>query len=205
MRSRSIATVSLSLLGAAALYAQQSATLQLQQTFREPFSLVRGVVELSDGRVLVADQREVAVYAADFRTGQRRRIGTGEGAGPHEYKGPVGLFHLNGDTVAIYQGKPGGFLWMNPTLELDTGIERDDLPQDIRRTVANKKTFGSEAEVTAYVFNLRAIADRDAEREDEPESTTTTSSSTTTTSQVSSTTTAPVTTTRPPATTTTNP
>ena len=101
MLSRSIAAGSI-LLSAAALEAQQPAALQLQETFREPFSLVRGIAELSNGRVLVADQREMSVYAADFRTGQRRRIGTGEGAGPHEYKAPVGLFHLRGDTVAIY-------------------------------------------------------------------------------------------------------
>jgi hypothetical protein len=75
MLSRSIAAVSILLLSATGVRAA-TVSLQLQQTFREPFSLVRGVAELSDGRVLVADQREVSVYVADFRTGQRRRIGT---------------------------------------------------------------------------------------------------------------------------------
>ena len=102
MLSRSIAAVSICLLTGAAVQAQQPAPLQLRETFREPFSLVRGIAELSDGRVLIADQREMSVFAADFRTGQRKRIGTGEGAGPHEYKAPIGLFHLSADTVAIY-------------------------------------------------------------------------------------------------------
>jgi hypothetical protein len=127
--SRSIAAVSILLLSAAGVRAQQPVSLQLQQTFRHPFSLVRGVAELSDGRVLVADQREVSVYVADFRTGQRRRIGTGEGAGPHEYKAPVGLFRLRGDTVAIYD-------LLNNRLQL---VARD--------TIVGTRLLGSGAEV----------------------------------------------------------
>ena len=65
--------------------AQKVPVVDLQPTrqFAQPFSRIRGVRELSDGSVLIADQIEVAVYRIRFETGERVRIGR-EGAGPQE-------------------------------------------------------------------------------------------------------------------------
>jgi len=90
---------------------------------------------------------------------------------------------FNNDKVAIYQGKPGGVLWMDPELQLTTDIDREDLPEDVRIAIEDKKEFGSESDVTVYVVNLKDIA-----AESTPTSSTTTTSSTT-----STTTTRPVT------------
>jgi hypothetical protein len=73
--------------------------LRPQASYSEPYSRVRGIVELPDGRVLVADQTETAVYLADLNT--RTKLGT-NGAGPKEYRAPVGIFAMRGDTAWIH-------------------------------------------------------------------------------------------------------
>lgn len=50
----------------------------------EPFSQVRAVRELPNGRVLVTDQNEKRIYIADFATKTRTPLGT-VGPGPQEY------------------------------------------------------------------------------------------------------------------------
>ncbi|MGH7467202.1 MAG: hypothetical protein ACRENP_04375 [Longimicrobiales bacterium] len=73
--------------------------LRPQASFSEPYSWVRGVAELPDGRVFVADQRELAVYLADLNS--RTKLG-GNGTGPKEYRAPVGIFTMRGDTAWIH-------------------------------------------------------------------------------------------------------
>lgn len=94
--------------------------------FPEPFTMVAGVRELRDGRVVVADPRDRIVQLVDFRTGNAERIGR-EGSGPGEYALPQRLVALPGDSSAVYdilnsrllvitpQGKPGGFLELPQT------------------------------------------------------------------------------------------
>ena len=36
---------------------------------------------------------------------------------------------FDGDEVVIFQGRPGGVLWIDPTVEDRTGIDRDDVPE----------------------------------------------------------------------------
>ena len=103
---------------------------------------------------------------------------------------------FSGQNVAIYQGKPGGVLWIDPKLVETTDITRADLPEDVRGAVAANKEFGSEAAATRFVVTLQAIVDDQADAT----STTTTSTSTSTTS-----TTAPTTSTAPATPTTTTP
>lgn len=55
------------------------------------FSSIRGVRELPDGRVLVADGIEEVVLVADLKTGKADTLGR-VGQGPGEYKMPDGLF-----------------------------------------------------------------------------------------------------------------
>ena len=62
-----------------------------QAPLSDGFSRIRGVLELPDGRLLVADQTEKAMWRVDLDRGSRERIG-GVGAGPDEFASPVGLY-----------------------------------------------------------------------------------------------------------------
>ena len=62
-------------------------------TFAEPFTAVRGIRELPDGRVLVSDLQDKVVQVVDFRAATATRIGR-EGQGPEEYAMPAGLYAL---------------------------------------------------------------------------------------------------------------
>lgn len=66
----------------------------------EPYTSVRGVRELSDGRVVVVDPRDKIVQIVDFRTGQTTTLGR-EGSGPNEYQMPTSAFALPGDSTLI--------------------------------------------------------------------------------------------------------
>lgn len=62
---------------------------------------VTGVVSLSEGAIAVANtgSHEVRVYDADGRL--RWRVG-GEGSGPGEFRGDLGLARLPGDSLVVY-------------------------------------------------------------------------------------------------------
>lgn len=72
--------------------------------FREVFSSVTGVRELSDRRLIVVDRRERAVLLVDLQRGTSERIGR-EGAGPQEIAQPATILVLPGDTTAIWDGR----------------------------------------------------------------------------------------------------
>lgn len=106
---------------------------------------------------------------------------------------------FEGDQVAIYKGKPGGVLWIDPQLDRTTAIERADLSEDQRVAIEQKPQFSSEAAATRYVV---ALQDSVLERE-QASTTTTTTEATTTTTRPTTTTTRATTTTAAPATPTT--
>jgi hypothetical protein len=93
--------------------------------FSEPFTLVAGVRELKDGRVVVVDPRDKIVEIVDFKAGKAEKVGR-EGAGPGEYSLPTAIFPLPGDSSAVLDalnrrilvvlpnGKPGGFIDVSP-------------------------------------------------------------------------------------------
>ncbi len=66
----------------------------------EPYTSVRGVRELTDGRVVVVDPRDKVVQLVDFKTGQATMLGR-EGSGPNEYQMPTSAFALPGDSTLI--------------------------------------------------------------------------------------------------------
>ncbi len=66
----------------------------------EPFSYVRGVRELSSGKVLVADWIEQRVVLVDFATGAARDVIT-EGPGPAQVRLPEGLVAARGDSTLL--------------------------------------------------------------------------------------------------------
>jgi serine/threonine protein phosphatase PrpC len=100
---------------------------------------------------------------------------------------------FEGKQVAIYQGRPGGFLGVEPELVDDgSGLERAELTQAMRAEIDAHKEFSSRADALRYLQRLtEQVEDR----------TTTTTTTTTSTTTSSTTTTVPVTAaTTPPAT-----
>jgi protein phosphatase len=99
---------------------------------------------------------------------------------------------FDGKNVAIYRGKPGGVLWIEPEVVQTTDLTSSELPEDLRSAVAGNKEFSSEGAATRYVVTLQSVVSDQAEA-----TTTTTTSSSTTTTRPVTTTTAAVTTTAP--------
>lgn len=62
-----------------------------------------------------------------------------------------------GDEVAIYQGRPGGVLWFNPTLEHRTGIFRDSLSPALVNEIENLHEVGSEQAAEQFVADLPVV------------------------------------------------
>ncbi len=86
-------------------------------TYNDGFALVRGVRELSDGRVMVADPLAQVLLIIDLESGTADTLG-GVGQGPGEYRQPDGLFGLPGDSTLLVDlgnarltmlGPDGGF------------------------------------------------------------------------------------------------
>lgn len=72
--------------------------------YPEPFSLIAGVQELPDGRVLVSDGIEERLVRLDMRSGRTDLVGR-VGSGPGEYRFPDALFPLpDGGTLLVDLG-----------------------------------------------------------------------------------------------------
>lgn len=93
-----------------------------QATFKESFSDIRGLQELSGGRALVSDGLEEALYLIDFGTGTERKIGR-QGGGPGEYTELGPLFRFRGDTTLFLDmGNLRGLL-ISPSGEIGNTVE----------------------------------------------------------------------------------
>lgn len=92
MRSVVSVVLALALTGPATAQQQVSLT-RPDAVFEEPFTQVRGLRELPDGRVIVSDMMDKIVQIVDFRAGTGTRIG-GEGQGPGEYNFPRGVWAM---------------------------------------------------------------------------------------------------------------
>lgn len=89
---------------------------------------------------------------------------------------------FSGNDVAIFRGRPGGVLWIDPSLVDTTGLTRSEVPADTLDTLEAGKQVTSLEEATAYVDRLedRVEEARDEAERDEQATTTTTTSTTTT-------------------------
>jgi len=56
--------------------------------------------------------------------------------------------------VAIYQGREGGVLWFDPTVEFESDLHITDLSAADREEVRDGRSFGSRAAAEAYVADL---------------------------------------------------
>ncbi len=81
--------------------AQRTASLDEPATaYAEPFSLIAGVRELADGRLILSDALEETLYVLDARLEGAERISR-NGQGPDEYRQPDGLFAWPGDSTLM--------------------------------------------------------------------------------------------------------
>jgi protein phosphatase len=81
---------------------------------------------------------------------------------------------VDDDRVTIFRGRPGGVLWLDPTVEQRTNLDIADVPPARQRDVEKGRDADSLADARRYVANLRAQAE-----EERAASTTTTTTSTT--------------------------
>lgn len=87
---------------------------------------------------------------------------------------------FEGDEVAIFQGRPGGLLWIEPKLEQETGIMRDEVPATYLASLEAGHEHGSLAQAQRFVSNIeRDIAQRRQREAREAADETTTTTSTT--------------------------
>jgi PPM family protein phosphatase len=78
--------------------------------------------------------------------------------------------------IAVFQGRPGGLLWFDPTLVESTGVDIDELTPVLRNSVESQPEFASFDEARRYLANLAEQLERTR-----PTTTTTTRPTTTTT------------------------
>jgi hypothetical protein len=68
--------------------------------YPHPFTSITGIRELSNGRVFVLDKREAQVELLDMASGTSKVVGR-VGSGPGEYRAPLRLIPLPGDSVGL--------------------------------------------------------------------------------------------------------
>jgi len=107
------AVVALAATTPAAAQAPEVVLSEPDASYAEPLSMVGGVRELDDGRVIVSDPLEESLYilAEDLSSGQK--IGR-NGQGPKEYGQPDGIFALRGDSTLVVDLTNGRFARLTP-------------------------------------------------------------------------------------------
>ncbi|MGH9286654.1 MAG: hypothetical protein ACRD0M_13415, partial [Acidimicrobiales bacterium] len=65
---------------------------------------------------------------------------------------------LDGQQVVVYQGRPGGLLWFQPTVERRTTLSAADILDSRRATLQQGKTHPSVTAALRYVDNLQIEA-----------------------------------------------
>ena len=63
------------------------------------------------------------------------------------------------DNVVVYRGRVGGMLWFQPTVDTQTELNGDDLPEDVRREVLMNRTFTSSGLAAKYLMLVQVAID----------------------------------------------
>ncbi len=79
----------------------------------EPYSGLRGLRELSDGRLIVTDPRDKVVHLVDMKANRVTALSR-EGSGPNEYGLPMTAFALPGDSTMVMDAINSRFLLLGP-------------------------------------------------------------------------------------------
>jgi len=98
------------------LGAQEPAPRKLTRiaSFEADFASISRIRELPDGRILVSDPKEPALYLIDLVARNRIRLGR-RGAGPGEYVRPGGLFAGAGDSTFVLDRGQARYIVVDPT------------------------------------------------------------------------------------------
>ncbi len=83
--------------------------VQVEQRWSHFFTHISSIRELSDGSMLVVDAKDRTLFALPSSTAPARSLGR-QGAGPGEYRYPVMLAALRGDSTILVDG--GNRRWM---------------------------------------------------------------------------------------------
>jgi hypothetical protein len=110
----------------AAPYQQVRVLDKPEVEFADPFTNVGGLRELSDGRVIVVDKGDRAVYLVDFKAGTSTQIGR-PGGGPKEYGIPGNLLAVAGDSTLLTDGGNQRVLALGPDAQ-PVGVLTDAWP-----------------------------------------------------------------------------
>jgi len=70
--------------------------------------------------------------------------------------------------VAIFKGRPGGVLWIEPTIEMRSGLCNREAPGKYRTMLRNGRSFGDLAAAQELVENMIAEAEEMATASGEP-------------------------------------
>jgi hypothetical protein len=111
-RTQFLLTATLLLTGLSTSVIAQAPRLSLaapRDSLAHEFTRVASVRELSDGRVLVIDSRERALFVADLAAGTVRQLGR-TGRGPLEYERPSRLIALGTDSTLLMD--PANRRWL---------------------------------------------------------------------------------------------
>lgn len=103
----------------------------------EQFGAIHDVVALSDGGIAVLDGQAAEVRLFDA-AGQYRGTLGGKGDGPGEFRSPVDLAVVSGDTLAVYDPVPGRVTRFDP----NAGTHRVTTLESIETQVSDGRLLG---------------------------------------------------------------
>jgi protein phosphatase len=66
---------------------------------------------------------------------------------------------FDADEVVIFKGRPGGFLWFDPTLEERSGIDRRDVPPGVVDEIEAGRDQATLEDARRFVANLEDQVD----------------------------------------------
>ncbi len=92
--------------------------MELPAEFPAPFTVIRAIMGLPDGRLVVSDPQENRVTLIDFQEGRSRRLGR-VGEGPQEFRRAGGLYRAQGGGVLLFDQELRRLLPVLPSGELD--------------------------------------------------------------------------------------
>ena len=61
---------------------------------------------------------------------------------------------FDADEVVIFKGRPGGFLWFDPTIEERSGIDRRDIPEAVADEIAGGRDQATLEDARRFVANV---------------------------------------------------
>lgn len=118
-------------------------------TAAHEFSSITAIRELSDGRVLVTDNRDKELRLFDRQLATSRTIGR-IGNGPKEFGIAGALFPLAGDTTLLLDGTNARYLPIHPD-----GSLGETIPMSTESGASNTRTISSGLSGTAWVDHRR--------------------------------------------------